>query len=170
MTTRITRGEIYFANLGSAVGSEQDGFRPVLVVQNNIGNAHSPTIVVAPLTSSKKAFLPTHVRIARTGLLTTDSIALCEQLRTLDRKRLDSYIGRIEPKEQRAVDHALAVSLELSSQPKTLDFTLCQSCKANFEYADYTLVKRGFMEHKEACDLCRVGMGYEYGVFARKAG
>ena len=165
MAYQINRGEIYFANLNPAVGSEQDGVRPVLVVQNNIGNTYSPTIIVAPLTSSKKAFLPTHVRIAKTGALIANSIALCEQLRTLDRKRLDGYIGKIKETEQKAVDHALAISLELLKKPKALDLTLCLSCKTDFENTNSILVKRGFKEHKEACDFCRVGMGYEYSIF-----
>ena len=134
-----------------------------------MGNTYSPTIIVAPLTSSKKAFLPTHVRIAKTGILNANSIALCEQLRTLDRKRLDGYIGQIKEAEQKAVDHALAISLELLKKPKVLDLTLCHSCKTDFEGTGCVLVKRGFKEQKEACDFCRVGMGYEYGVFEKES-
>jgi len=109
----IRRGDIYYADLNPVLGSEQGDIRPVLVVQNDTGNKHSPTVVIVPLTSSKKAFLPTHVRISRTGALAMDSTALCEQVRTIDRKRLDGYIGRIDEDTQTAIDAALAVSVGL---------------------------------------------------------
>ena len=109
----MKRGDIYYARLNPVVGSEQGETRPCLVVQNDVGNAHSPTVVVVPLTSSKKAFLPTHVKIRRTGGLVTDSTALTEQVRTIDRRRLDGYIGSIDSGTQAAVDAALAVSVGL---------------------------------------------------------
>lgn len=112
--SEIKRGDIYYASLNPVVGSEQGGIRPCLIVQNEAGNAHSPTVVVVPLTSSKKAFLPTHVRISRTGRLIANSIALTEQVRTIDRKRLDGYIGSIDYGTQAAVDAALAVSVGLA--------------------------------------------------------
>jgi len=110
----VKRGDIFYADLNPVVGSEQGGVRPVLVLQNNRGNTHSPTTIVVPLTGSKKAFLPTHVRIMRTGGLIADSVALCEQIRTIDRRRLDGYLGRIGTDEQTAVDGALAVSMGLA--------------------------------------------------------
>ena len=111
----IKRGDIFYADLNPVQGSEQSGVRPVLIVQNALGNQHSPTVVIVPLTSSKKAFLPTHVRIARTGSLVADSTALCEHVRTIDRRRLDGYIGRINENTQMAVDAALAVSVGLDN-------------------------------------------------------
>ena len=110
----MRRGDIYYAHLNPVVGSEQGETRPCLVVQNDIGNTHSPTVVIVPLTSSKKAFLPTHVRISRIGGLIADSIALTEQVRTIDRQRLDGYIGKIDSGTQAAVDAALAVSIGLA--------------------------------------------------------
>jgi len=111
MTRQIKRGDIYYADLDPVIGSEQGGTRPVLIVQNDIGNKHSPTVIIIPLTSSNKARLPTHVRIKRTGGLFTDSTALCEQVRTIDKSRLDGYLGRIGTGEQIAVDGAFAVSV-----------------------------------------------------------
>jgi len=109
----VKRGDIFYADLNPVIGSEQGDIRPVLIVQNDIGNRHSPTVVIVPLTSSKKAFLPTHVRISRTGTLVVDSTALCEQVRTIDRRRLDGYIGQIGGDIQAAIDAALAVSVGL---------------------------------------------------------
>jgi len=112
----VTRGDLFYASLDPVVGSEQGDVRPVLIVQNNMGNKHSPTVVVVPLTSSKRAFLPTHVRISRTGGLSADSTALTEQVRTIDRTRLDGYIGRVDSDTQAAVDVALAVSMGLDGR------------------------------------------------------
>ena len=112
--TQITRGDIYYAVLDSAIGSEQDGIRPVLVAQNNIGNRHSPTTQIVPLTTQhKKSNLPTHVQISSVCGLDADSIALAEQLRTIDKSRLGRYVGRISADEQAAIDTALSVSLGL---------------------------------------------------------
>jgi mRNA interferase MazF len=106
----ILRGEIYYAGLNPVVGSEQGDTRPVLVVQNNIGNKFSPTIVVAPITSNhKKGHLPTHVKLPQSTGLDVDSLALVEQIRTIDRSRLDGYIGRIDTNIQLKIDDALAV-------------------------------------------------------------
>jgi len=113
MTKQIKRGDIYFADLNPVIGSEQGDTRPVLIVQNDIGNRHSPTVVVVPLTGSKKAFLPTHVRIKRMSGLFVDSTALCEQVRTIDRTRLEGCVGRIRADEQILVDGALAISVGL---------------------------------------------------------
>jgi mRNA interferase MazF len=112
----ILRGEIYYANLNPVVGSEQGGTRPVLVLSNDIGNAHSPTVVVAPLTKqTKRHRLPVHVRIPKSCGLDADSLALAEQIRTIDRSRLGKFVGRIGIYEQAAIDNALAVSVGLDT-------------------------------------------------------
>ena len=166
MTQQIRRGDIYFADLNPVTGSEQGGVRPCLVIQNDIGNRHSPTVITVPLTSSNKAHLPTHVRISRTGGLRSASIALCEQIRTIDRTRLDGYIGRIRADEQIAVDGALAVSVGPGPhQEKVLTLSLCYRCKCEFEDAGRVPIKRGWQEHKEPCDRCRTGMGWNYAIF-----
>ena len=171
-TSQVKRGNIFYADLDPVQGSEQGGVRPVLIVQNNIGNANSPTTQIVPLTSSKNASLPTHVKISRSCGLACESIALCEQLRTIDRSRLDSYVGRISAEEQAAVDEALLVSMELKKKrrPKVDVRTLCYRCKSEYEDSGYQLVKRGWQEYKEPCDRCQVGMGFDYAVFDRKNG
>ena len=113
------RGEIYYADLGKGVGSEQAGVRPVLVIQNDMGNRYSPTVIVVPITRhSEKCRLPTHVRLYGCGGLAKTSIALAEQIRVIDHSRLSEYIGQISEDEQRKVDHALAVSIGLHSNSK----------------------------------------------------
>ena len=117
---RARRGEIYYADLGKGIGSEQAGVRPVLVIQNDTGNKHSPTVIVTPVTSHlEKCRLPTHVRLYGCGGLAKVSVALAEQIRTIDHSRLLEYIGQISEDEQRRVDHALAVSIGLHSNSKS---------------------------------------------------
>jgi len=114
MRQQPTRGSIYYVDLAGAVGSEQDGVRPALIVQNDIGNTHSPTTQIVPLTTQhKKINQPTHTRISNACGLSANSIALAEQLRTIDRSRLRGYVGRIGGTEQTAIDKAIAISLGL---------------------------------------------------------
>ncbi len=111
----IKRGDIYSADLNPVVGSEQGGLRPVLIVQNDVGNKFSPTIVAIAITSQMgKARLPTHVQIMReeAGLL-RDSVILAEQIRTLDKRRLRDKLGQLPPEEIARVDEALRISLGL---------------------------------------------------------
>ena len=110
---QVRKGDIFFADLSPVVGSEQGGVRPVLVVQNDIGNRFSPTIIVAAVTSqTNKAKLPTHVPISAEGKgLSRDSVVLLEQLRTIDKKRLREHIGTVGTNVIDVVDEALSVSL-----------------------------------------------------------
>lgn len=112
----ISRGDIYYADLRPVVGSEQGGVRPVVIVQNDVGNRHSPTVIAAPITSrAGKARLPTHARIdGQHAALRPGSIVLLEQLRTLDRSRLRGRIGRLSGGELEQFDHALKVSVGLA--------------------------------------------------------
>ena len=112
----VRRGEIYFADLGDCnMGSEQAGFRPVVVIQNNIGNKFSPTVIVACVTSRiYKNNIPTHVRLDKTTYnLNEDSLVLCEQLKTLDKTRLRDRIATLTPYDEARVDRALRLSLQL---------------------------------------------------------
>ena len=109
----ILRGDILYAELGAAVGSEQAGFRPVVVVQNDVGNRYSPTGVVAPL----KNILPTHVHVGRESGV-RPSLVLLEQLRTVDKCRLGDKIGHVNKSVMRRVDAAAAISLGLRSLQK----------------------------------------------------
>ncbi|MBO5305111.1 MAG: type II toxin-antitoxin system PemK/MazF family toxin [Clostridia bacterium] len=108
----IKRGELYYADLSPVVGSEQGGVRPVLVVQNDIGNKYSPTVIAVAITSQlTKAKLPTHIELDTTCGLPKESVILTEQVRTLDKQRLKDKIGVLSPKAMEKVNTALMVSL-----------------------------------------------------------
>lgn len=111
----IRRGDIFYADLRPVVGSEQGGIRPVLIVQNDIGNRHSPTVICAAITSQMhKAKLPTHVELDSTKYaLVKDSVVLLEQLRTIDKKRLKDKVCHLDQQILDKVDKALEISLEL---------------------------------------------------------
>ena len=113
----MKRGDIYYADLSPVVGSEQGGVRPVLIVQNDTGNRHSPTVIAAAITSQTgKARLPTHISVSPLSCgLPKQSIILLEQVRTLDKRRLRERAGQITAADQKRVDQALDVSLGLSS-------------------------------------------------------
>ena len=112
MRKAIRRGDLFYADLNPVVGSEQGGIRPVLVIQNDVGNHFSPTVVAAAITSRKaKNSLPTHILLENVQGLAPTSLLLLEQLRTIDRKRLRGYIGRISKEKMLEVDAALAISI-----------------------------------------------------------
>lgn len=112
MQKAIRRGDLFYADLNPVVGSEQGGIRPVLVIQNDVGNHFSPTVVAAAITSRKaKNSLPTHILLENVPGLAPTSLLLLEQLRTIDRKRLRGYIGRISKEKMLEVDAALAISI-----------------------------------------------------------
>lgn len=114
----VKRGEIYYADLSPVVGSEQGGLRPVLIVQNDVGNKYSPTVIACAITSQlTKAKLPTHVELRRGEFgLGKDSVLLLEQIRTLDKRRLSSRVGQIPLSQMQRVDKALLVSLGFVKQ------------------------------------------------------
>ena len=116
MEKTIKRLDFYFAELNPFIGSEQGGTRPVLIISNDIGNRHSPTVIVAAITSRvhTKAKLPTHTAIRDFEGLNKDSIILLEQIRTIDKKRLQEYIGMLSESEMARVDKALAISVSLN--------------------------------------------------------
>lgn len=111
----IKRGEIYYADLSPVVGSEQGGMRPVLIVQNDTGNKHSPTVIAAAITSQTgKARLPTHIELnAQSVGLSRDSVILLEQIRTIDKSRLRERMGKLDENTMTKVDNAIAVSFGL---------------------------------------------------------
>ncbi len=114
----VMRGELYSACLDPVVGSEQGGLRPVLIIQNDVGNRYSPTVIVLALTSQlQKARLPTHVPVPAAGHgLEKDSVVLAEQIRTLDKRRLRDRIGMLRPEYMEQVSRALQVSLGLNER------------------------------------------------------
>lgn len=115
MITSIKRGDIFYADLSPVIGSEQGGLRPVLIIQNDVGNKYSPTVIAAAITSkTSKSKLPTHIDIyAQASGLIKDSVILLEQIRTLDKRRLKEKTGHLSPAKMSEVDNAIAVSLSL---------------------------------------------------------
>ena len=116
MTTMLVkRGDIFYADLSPVIGSEQGGIRPVIIMQNDIGNRYSPTVIVAAITSQiNKAKLPTHVEISSEEYgLNRDSVVLLEQIRTLDKRRLKEKIGHMTYSDMEKVNKALLISLSL---------------------------------------------------------
>ncbi len=107
----IKRGDVFYADLDPIIGSEQGGIRPVLVVQNNVRNKYSPTLVVLPLSTAKKPHLPTHIHIYGSKLLSNNSIVLAEQIRTIDRDRLLRYVGSVGLEVMEKVDRAVKISI-----------------------------------------------------------
>ncbi|MBE6730051.1 MAG: type II toxin-antitoxin system PemK/MazF family toxin [Ruminococcaceae bacterium] len=113
----VRRGDIYYADLSPVVGSEQGGVRPVLIVQNDIGNKYSPTVIAAAITSQKtKSNLPTHIELSAgcTGLQ-KDSIVLLEQIRTIDKHRLKEKMGKLDERSMEKVDEAIEISFGLDN-------------------------------------------------------
>ena len=115
MDSIVKRGDIYYADLSPVVGSDQGGTRPVLIIQNDTGNKHSPTVIAAAITSQTgKARLPTHINISGGSVgLSKDSVILLEQIRTIDKRRLREHMGRLDEKHMSMVDDAIAVSFGL---------------------------------------------------------
>jgi mRNA interferase MazF len=112
----VKRGDIFYADLSPVVGSEQGGVRPVLIVQNDVGNRHSPTVIAAAITSQiNKARLPTHIELdGGDSGLARDSVVLLEQIRTLDKRRLKERMGQLDERTMYAVNNAIAVSFGLA--------------------------------------------------------
>lgn len=114
----MKRGDVYMAELDPVVGSEQGGRRPVVIIQNDMGNLHAPTVIAIPLTGSQgKPELPTHVHVAQGEAgLWRESIVLCEQVRTLEKTRLIRYLGALSAQSMRLVEKALFVSLDIACE------------------------------------------------------
>ena len=119
----IKRGELYYADLSPVVGSEQGGLRPVLIIQNDVGNKYSPTVIAAAITSRMgKARLPTHIDIHADKVgLSKDSVVLLEQIRTLDKRRLKERMGHLDGAVMSRVDSAIAISFGLGQIPDAYD-------------------------------------------------
>ncbi len=118
----VKRGEIYYADLSPVIGSEQGGVRPVLIVQNDVGNRYSPTVIAAAITSQRdKTNLPTHIKVNADGCgLQKDSIVLLEQVRTIDKQRLKEKMGRLDGSAMDMVDRALTVSFGLNVEQENI--------------------------------------------------
>lgn len=118
----IKRGDIFYADLSPVIGSEQGGIRPVLIIQNNIGNKFSPTVIAAAITSQRsKTNLPTHISLQASGSgLAKDSVVLLEQIRTLDKKRLKEKMGFLDDAYMNKINEALSVSFGLNTMEYTI--------------------------------------------------
>ena len=115
LSVSVKRGEIYYADLSPVVGSEQGGVRPVLIIQNDVGNRYSPTVIAAAITSQRdKAKLPTHIEVPASSCgLQKDSTVLLEQVRTIDKRRLRERMGELPPDAMHSIDSALSISFGL---------------------------------------------------------
>ena len=160
----IKRGDIYYADLSPVVGSEQGGLRPVLIVQNDVGNKHSPTVIAAAITSQLgKAKLPTHIDVyaERFGLV-KDCVILLEQIRTIDKSRIIHYIGQVPKKHMRAIDRALGISVEMN---KPAYINVCPACaKMLHSTGTFLLIRNGNISEDEMCSCCKMEFAREYEV------
>lgn len=159
------RGDIYFADLGEGVGSEQMGYRPVVLIQNDIGKKHSPTVVIAAVTSKvdARAKQPTHCFIGSGYGLDMPSVILLEQIRTLDKQRLDKYVGSLSERHLADLNHALAISVGLIPAKDNLVLCLCKPCADDFRLSGkYDLVRVMENQRRETCTYCNHRMGFEY--------
>lgn len=162
--TEIQRGDIYHADLNPIFGSEQGGYRPVLVIQNNRGNKHSPTVIIAAITSRSKAKLPTHVAIQGIEGLEKDSFVLLEQIRTLDKRRLDDYVGKLNKEQMLQVDKALRSSTGMRKLDKPILMCLCPVCAKPFYHSKEHFIIRANQNQKikDVCMFCNTRKGYDY--------
>ena len=185
----VLRGQMYYANLDPVIGSEQGGTRPVLVIQNNVGNSFSPTIIIAPITTRvKKLRQPTHIGIPPFFGLPQSSMAMLEQIRTIDKSRLGDYAGCLDDDVKDYIDEALGISVGLqdpaggeSAQgqrpadeprddvPDEMVLTLCGTCLRQFIYSPEHIVRRiDRTQTKEPCMYCHVRNGYDYRIIHKK--
>ena len=173
MNRTYLRGDMYYADLGRGIGSEQEGYRPVLILQNNTGNKYSPTVIVAAISSKvdAKAKLPTHYLLQAENGLELPSLVLLEQLRTIDKKRLGAYIGHLEEQHIRRLNRALAVSVGLIEETsKNLIMCLCPACANNFYGTGSYYLRRVHSERveKDICTYCGQRPGFDYEVVKRR--
>ena len=182
MERTYMRGDIYYADLQKGVGSEQEGYRPVVIIQNNVGNKYSPTVIVAAITSKAdmKPHLPTHYYLNGEDGLEIPSIILLEQLRTIDKSRLDGYIGHLSEEHIAGMDHALAVSIDLIEEPQSkktappeqISMTLCGKCLDSYRRANAYHIRRANPSQliKEPCMFCGIRLGYDYLLTPKERG
>lgn len=169
MEDSIRRGQVHFAMLEPVIGSEQGGRRPVIVVSNDMGNRHGSTVVVVPITTGQKAVLPTHVRVGGRAGLDARSIALCEQVRTVDKRRLSAPLGKIGAQGMALIGAALETELGLAQDAELI--VLCPACAEDFRSAGLFRVRRASPGEapSEYCTVCSTNRGHEY-VLTRKRG
>ena len=186
---KILRGQIYYANLDPALGSEQGGVRPVLILQNDLGNTYSPTVITAPITSRlKKPGQPTHVALPRLTGLSKYSMVMLEQVRTIDKQRLRNYLCCLDDEIMDQVGRALCVSLgtgtigkknrstmedkpwETEDKPEEMTLCLCAICASQFIHSPEHIILRAdpLQKKKDTCTYCDFREGYDYRIIPRK--
>ena len=166
MSRTYQRGDMYYADLGRGVGSEQEGYRPVVIIQNNMGNKHSPTVIIAAISSRVgiKPKLPTHYYINAEDGLELPSIILLEQIRTVDKRRLTKYIGQLSKEHINGMNHALAVSIDLiRATLQSLNMCLCNACANKFRSTGAFSLRRTGAEYG-VCAYCNHPIGCDYEV------
>jgi len=164
MNRTYLRGDMYYADLGRGIGSEQEGYRPVVIIQNDTGNKHSPTVIIAAISSrvGVKPKLPTHCYINAEDGLELPSIILLEQIRTIDKRRLTKYIGRLSKEHISGMNHALAVSIDLiHTTLQSLNICLCNACADKFCSTGALSLRRTGTEYG-VCSYCKQPTGYDY--------
>ena len=169
----IKRGSLFYCGLPKKKGSIQRKKRPVMIVQNDVGNIYSPTVIVAPITSVlKKQNIPTHIPIGSEFGLLNDSILLIEQLTTVDKKCIYDFIGVASKEFMRQVDKAIAVSVGITETFNLSEFTacLCPNClQYFFSSHNYEILRTDkFQKEKSLCTYCRQEEGYNYIISERK--
>jgi len=166
MKSKYLRGEVYIVNFNPAQGSEQGGIRPALIIQNNTGNRHSPTLIVAPITSSIKPRIPVHLPISGVPSLKKGSTLLLEQIRVVDKSRVGKYLCSVSYVGMKLVDAAIAISLDIRLPDREpVEMTLCHTCKSQFEDSGFKVrLLSNPKEPKETCDYCNYRTGFNYEV------
>ena len=169
------RGDIFYADFGNGIGSEQKGYRPVVIIQNNIGNKHSSTVIVAAVSTRKelRAKLPVHCHIGAESGLDTPSTILLEQLRTMSKKRLTNYVGRLTDTKLAELNRAVAISVGLiEPDQKRMVLSLCGVCANHFYGSGSYYLRRTdpIQVIKEPCTYCNQSLGFEYELTQKSGG
>lgn len=161
----IKRGDVYIAELTGTIGSEQGGRRPVLIIQNDIGNKYSPLVIVAAVTKGNKPDMPTHVVLNHEKGVDDRSIVLLEQIRTIDKGRLHKRIGYLKEETMIKIDESLRYSIGLAGT-YPIEICLCPYCRSQFaQNPEYRIWRVDHSQMvKENCTYCGVRNGYDYFV------
>ena len=162
----VHRGEVYFTEFSRTTGAEIFGTHPIVIVQNDIGNFYGGTVIGVVLTSSnKKETMPTHVILQEPGSPCNGSMAMAEQIFTIDKQRLRGYVGRLSERSMKRIDEAVRQSLSLNSKEPTM-MCLCPRCVKAFEELPHHSVRRvdWRQQAKDTCTYCGMGIGYDYWI------
>lgn len=172
---KVKWGDIYYFDLGNGKGSVQSKLRPVLIIQNNIGNENGPTTVVAAISSAiKKMYLPTHILLDPSCGLREKSIVMLEQVRTVDKKDLMEYVGEVTDKATvEAIKRGIAIEMGVIECPKPnqkkLILSLCPKCRSAYLNIPGNRIRRvDYLQvEKERCDMCQRAFGFDYYIKKR---